>query len=467
MCVFSKKIAKNNKFLCGAQKGKFTTSFISKSRTTARMSNQMTHKKKRSRSAEVEPKKKREVVYAQLPTPPPYDGPLPPAAELLRYGVTVLRFTKNSGGPSQLTTQEWRDKFDVALSEPGRAKLNMPRFAEVTKENPMFLGGFSAGGDATVSHNMVARDLREQVFHELVNHLANPIIQETGQKFYAKTSIGRMIVRAVGVEPGSEGAHQDFCMVSDPGSLHYGGWVNLTEQNQYFVCLKGSHGGEQKAGGFTPLKINQKEYDAAIQAQAGQHNTNEKGYIVVPPGCIAQFATDIIHSVHSSKSKSLYVKLFVGLRLTLNPTSCTLKHHDGHVITHAELLQKLIDQEPALCGSSQFPPELPGLYCSLTQHMVKWHKYKDAHIRPGSMLYEDKDFRGNHPKKNGDYTRSMHGLRHISELYPGEVTMYPPYTEDQTAILFPGNAFNVVNPATGERVHLALQWPQEEFTDVK
>jgi hypothetical protein len=419
------------------------------------MSNQL----KRHGAEQVQPKKKREVVYAELPVSPPYVGPLPSHEELLRYGVTVLRFTQDSGGPSQLTTRQWRDKFDTALSEPGKAKLNMPRFDEVTKENPMFLGGFSAGGDATVSHNLVARDLREEVFHELVNHVANPIIHATGQPFYAQTNIGRMIVRAVGVSAQSEGPHQDFSMVPDPGGLHYGGWVNLTEETQYFVCLKGSHGGEQKAGGFTPLKVSEQDYDDAIQAQAGQHNTNAKGYIVVPPGCIIQFSTDIIHSVHSGKSKSLYVKLFVGLRLTLNPESCTLKHHDGHVITHDELRQKLIDQEPALCGSSQFPPELPGLYCSLTQHMVKWNKYKAEHIRPGTMLYEDKDFRGNHPKKNCDYTRSMHGLRRISELYPDEVTMYPPYTEDQAAILFPGNEFNVVNPATGERVLLALQWP--------
>jgi hypothetical protein len=398
-------------------------------------------------------KQKREKVYMELPVSPPYEGPLPSHEELLRYGVTVFRFTDESG------TQEWYDKLDDALSEPGRAKVNMPRFNEVTKENPMFLGGFAAGGDSTVSHHPELRSLRERIMHDLVVQVANPIIQETKQQFYAQTSIGRIVVRPVGVTPMKEGAHTDVDQVPDPGSLHFGGWYNPTKENQYFVCLKGSHGGEHNTG-FARCHIRQEEYDAAILAQAGQHNTNEKGYIVVPPGCVIQFSTDIIHSVHGSKSKSLYVKVFVGLRLTLNPDSCTLMHHDGHVITHAELRQKLIDQEPALCGSSQFPPELPGLYCSLKQHLVIWRKYKEAHIRPGTMCYPDEEFRGNHPKKNMDFTRSMKGLREISELYPEEVAMFPPYTPDQIAILFPGKEFNVVNPA-GERVHLVLQWPEE------
>lgn len=373
------------------------------------------------------------------------------AHELKTDGITVIPWCKDAGGPFKYTTKELRDRLDHALSEPRRVFVDPPRFDDVTKEHPKYLGAFSAGGDPTVFHNMVSRKLRLAVTHYLVTNVYPELLKGVEGDYYVAASMSRIIVRPPGVGIQKESFHRDLAVSPHAGDKHFGGWLNMDDSDQYFAGVKGTHGDPYQVGGFARIpKEDIPKYEAALAAQAGQHNTNSKGIIVIPPGCFVQFDTTLVHAIFGGKKDKTSVRHFLGCRLTLDPTSSIKVHADGRPVTHDDVREMVRTQDISLTSTSQKHPLVPSMYCVVRKHMVKWHRFERKHLRPNSMVYPESEFRANHPKRNRDYTRSVKSLFELHKQFPAEVDMFPEYEEHEVNVLLPHKTLTLLNPTTGK-----------------
>ena len=379
------------------------------------------------------------------------------AAQYSTEGVTVVPFSADSGGPSRKTTLQWRTAYDDELSAPRHEFIDPVRFDDVTAKHPKVLGACSFAGYPTVSHNATHVRLRSEATHYLMDTLFNPLVDaldETG--FFLENHIGRIMIRPPGVAAAAESWHNDNTQNPAPNDQQIGGWLNMDSTPQFFACIKGTQRAA-RAGGFTPIpKSEHAKYNAALAAQAGQANTDARGLIVVPPGCIILFDSTIIHSIYPGKKKETSVKQFLGWRLTQHPDLSTIIAPDGHVVTREEFLQDLRNQTSGSCRSGQVHPMLPGMYCVIKKNMAKWDVFKQ-NLRAGAMSYDESQFRANHPACNKDFTRGLKSLRDIRDMHPDDVDMQPEYAEHDVALLLPGRKFTLTNPATGELEECALR----------
>lgn len=193
-------------------------------------------------------------------------------------------------------------------------------FPEFTKNaHPLVLGGFAAYGNPSSFHHTYVKKLRKQCLQKV---LLDGIFQRFLKKMKKEPSdykvevlFDRILHRFPGQAPVAETAHRDITPHSElcDGDFVFGGWVNLSNTDQYFVCKPGSH-------------LDVRDTKTAAGSSHGFNNLSKEStktdYIpfrktwTIKPGHIIIFPQHILHEVLGKKSKYEQLRLFVGWRLT-------------------------------------------------------------------------------------------------------------------------------------------------------
>ena len=289
----------------------------------------------------------------------------------------------------------------IPYPEEIRANFNTQRFLseqkeyiEINEETNFVMGGFAAMGNPSSFHHPEIRTLRTA--------LANVIKQQFSEHpeyhgKYIECLADRYARRKIGLSPSGEGWHRDSSSSENTkgvtDEIILGGWANLSDEPQYFVCVVGSHLEPDPRTGFLKIsKEDEEQYKARQQI------------IEIPPRHILMFNEQTVHRVLSKKYKTVMERLFIKTRICSN----------GESLFGVELLDNIIANQsvfPLHVGT--FPP----VYDKF--HAVCW---KDRllefsqNIRP-EFLGPSEDKKGNPLPRR--VQRHMIGLREAGmELFP-------------------------------------------------
>jgi hypothetical protein len=190
-------------------------------------------------------------------------------------------------------------------------------------QGPYVLGGFAAYANPSSFHSPFVKQLRKATFEKVVSsQIFQTYLQEvrpdTHKEFRLEVLFDRVLHRFPGQKPNAETAHRDVTpskfLREEDDDLVFGGWLNLTSHEQFFVGKPGSHLGvrntyevSQAHEGFCTLDTKSEEY---------QEYQRTKQKFVVPPGHLVIFPQHLIHEVLSQKSPHEQFRLFFGWRLT-------------------------------------------------------------------------------------------------------------------------------------------------------
>ena len=196
-------------------------------------------------------------------------------------------------------------------------------FPEFSGTGPYVLGGFAAYANPSSFHSPLVKELRKATFEKVVtSQIFQKYLQEvrpdTHKEFRLEVLFDRVLHRFPGQKPNAETAHRDVTphtfLREEDDDLLFGGWLNLTAHEQFFVCKPGSHLGvlntyevSKAHQGFCTLDTKSEEY-------AEYQRTKQK--FTVPPGHLVIFPQHLIHEVLSQKSPHEQFRLFFGWRLT-------------------------------------------------------------------------------------------------------------------------------------------------------
>lgn len=182
-------------------------------------------------------------------------------------------------------------------------------FPEFVSGNPYgyVLGGFGAYGNPASFHNMFARTLRMQLY-STAQAVFRDYVHDCNTKM--EMLFDRMMKRPAGTQYSGEIWHRDISPPAAPGDEIFGGYVNLDDHDQVFLCSPGNFG-KRAASGFkkekTPPKHLQRE-------------------VIVGPGQLLIFRQDLLHAVKDYQHDYDRYRLFTGWRLT--KSSVPLFGHD-------------------------------------------------------------------------------------------------------------------------------------------
>ena len=196
-------------------------------------------------------------------------------------------------------------------------------FPEFSGTGPYVLGGFAAYANPSSFHSPLVKELRKATFEKVVTSQVfqkylQEVRSETHKEFHLEVLFDRVLHRFPGQKPNAETAHRDVTphtfLREEDDDLLFGGWLNLTAHEQFFVCKPGSHLGvlntyevSKAHQGFCTLDTKSEEY-------AEYQRTKQK--FTVPPGHLVIFPQHLIHEVLSQKSPHEQFRLFFGWRLT-------------------------------------------------------------------------------------------------------------------------------------------------------
>lgn len=215
------------------------------------------------------------------------------------------------------------------------------------------LGGFGALGNPSSFHHPSIRRLRRLYKTEM----AMPIMRQYAKLQFGKEAknirlealFDRLCVRCEEFgQPVPEGWHRDIydgekynirklpaSLPNGEADMIFGGWTNLSSQDQYFVGLLGSHDtaearkAQQQGGGFAALsdtQIKAQRVDERLRAQRGNTygscSCNQFGHVTIPPGHALIFFQRLLHSVKGgTQPTEPSLRLFHGYRLTTETVS--------------------------------------------------------------------------------------------------------------------------------------------------
>jgi hypothetical protein len=295
------------------------------------------------------------------------------------------------------------------------------------------LGGFAALGNPASFHNPLVRQLRQTAYKKVVplfkEYCANKI---DNKGWYLQCLIDRMMFRLKGQKPVAETWHRDVVphKLVHPSDEIFGGWINLSSDDQFFSCIPGSHLNVIPYNldqGFATLE---KSLERALALPKGSKDVKKEMTKIseyrykfrVPPGHLILFPQYILHEVIANKAESNMRRLFVGWRLTKTPKPL--------------FPLELLDEQAVIpLPSGQIPP----MYSS---NHVSYYIFKEFEIAPGiessltqwsqhNFLDELLVLKKKKDRPNEEYEiipRHMESLKHY------KLKMYPEYTESEKSI---------------------------------
>lgn len=202
------------------------------------------------------------------------------------------------------------------------AERSFPEF-KPGATGPKVLGGFAAYANPASFHCPFVKKLRQLTLKRVLKaQIFQKYLEEirptTHWNYRVEVLFDRILRRYPDQKPGAETAHRDvtpnkFLKEEDDDHL-FGGWLNLTDHDQFFVAKPGSHLGIRNTfevskahKGFCTLDLKSDEY---------QNYQETKEMFTVPPGHLIIFPQHLIHEVLSKKSEHEQFRLFFGWRLT-------------------------------------------------------------------------------------------------------------------------------------------------------
>jgi len=253
-------------------------------------------------------------------------------------------------------------------------------FPEFTiNARPLVLGGFAAYGNPSSFHNSFVKRLRKQSLETVIsNGIFTRFLEAMNVNPYdykIEVLFDRILHRFKGQKPISETAHRDITPHSElhDGDYVFGGWLNLSNTDQHFMCKPGSH-------------LDTKDTKTASESSSGFNTLSKEStqneYMpfrkecTVKPGHLILFPQHILHEVLSNKSKHTQYRLFIGWRLTKS-NSLIFEHQKRSAIHHLSV--------PVL-PSGQIPPMYSSNHASVFKN--KAFNYISATASPRGTLID-------------------------------------------------------------------------------
>jgi len=253
-------------------------------------------------------------------------------------------------------------------------------FPEYTMNaRPLVLGGFAAYGNPSSFHNSFVKHLRKQCLETVIKNgiftrfLRDMNVEHTDYKI--EVLFDRILHRFKGQKPVSETAHRDITPHSElhDGDYVFGGWLNLSNTDQYFMCKPGSHldtkdtkTAAESSSGFNTLS---KESTQTEYMPFGKEFT-------VKPGHLILFPQHILHEVLSNKSKHTQYRLFIGWRLTKS----------NSLIFEQQKRSAIHNLSVPMLPSGQIPPMYSSNHASIFKN--KAFNYISPTARPRGTLIQ-------------------------------------------------------------------------------
>ncbi len=385
---------------------------------------------------------------------PRRDPPSDCAQALARNGVAVLR--------TRLYKSERRREVVEALDrevrgwpelEPGA--VGMRAF---TDDSTVLVGGsFGALANPSSFHSPMCRQLRLLVY--LAVAACRPFDLSGG--YQVSQVIDRLAKRPKGQKFPGETWHRDEATGLRPGDRVYGGWINLGDTDQWFSCVPGSHIGVTSTGaGFA-------KFSDAEKAEFNARRTRVR----VPPGCLLIFNELIVHEVVGKTMPTSMIRLFTGWYVSKSGEPHDSRPGDiidgpeGRISSaKARLLARLSMQMPMPIKSGQAPAYVPGLYWCNSPHLIgplTEGRLRSAALKGRTRSHTAKSMAGKtiqcpHNRTFGTkyLWTTLPSLKTMNERDPS-ISMWPPYTELDKAILLPATDRGVTRLAADIKAHLS------------
>ena len=252
----------------------------------------------------------------------------PYAKALHRDGVAVVPVLNDA------TKTKWANRIWSAMDE-------FPEYLHKGRRTQRVLGGFGALANPSSFHHPTVQALRNRLKDRFSMPLFRTYAAITGrQQSNLEMLFDRLCVRCHEFgSVGKEAWHRDIydgakygLRTLPPSDEIFGGWINLSDEDQYLVGIIGSHmtddafDAQARGGGFAQLtasQIREQRVDARLADQAdrsangGRASTDSRGYVRVPPGSMVIFFQRLLHSVAGGKQPpDPQLRLFLGHRLT-------------------------------------------------------------------------------------------------------------------------------------------------------
>ena len=298
------------------------------------------------------------------------------------------------------------------------------------------LGGFGAFGNPSSFHHPTVRSLRSSLRRSLLPLFTAYAAVAGLHSAHLETLIDRLCVRCRDFgNVSSESWHRDIYSGSrdlPESDVIFGGWANLSNDVQRFVCLLGSHNdARDNSSGFavlSPEDIKKHALRERLLAQANKHygsvKTNAHGHITIPPGHVVIFFQHILHTVLGGKQPIVpQLRLFCGYRLTHD--TCPLFNYDTTNMSVPYL------------PSGQMPPMYSQNHYMFFSKSAKYREWGQKTFRPQCLFARTtKDGTMYHTPGCFNDTGCFNKQRTMSSLAQMGLSLEP-YTSDDISILRP------------------------------
>lgn len=250
------------------------------------------------------------------------------ARVMARYGFVTIPVFTNEDARKRTSGAVW-----AAMDE-------FPEYIVKGRRAQRVLGGFGALGNPSSFHHPVVQDLRAKVYSIVTRPLLAALATETGlpDTTRAEMLFDRLCIRARDFgSVSAEAWHRDIYDAAAhggrplPHSLRggkqeddiFGGWINLSDSNQRFVGIAGSHrdsaAAGMRGGGFAKEQAGTAPARLARQAnqKIGTTRADSAGHLIIPAGHLVIFYQRLLHSVAGgAQPAEPQLRMFIGHRLT-------------------------------------------------------------------------------------------------------------------------------------------------------
>jgi len=322
---------------------------------------------------------------------------------LVRYGVMTIKVYDQTQVKSiREELKETIATFPEYLRDPKDPSKN-----SAGRKMAYVLGGFGALGNPASFHNTCVRKIRIKSREKVYNNFMKLYSQQNLEMLF-----DRLLFRQKSQKPGSDLWHRDVIannLVLENDEL-FGGWINLSENDQEFSCIPSSHLG---------IRLNTlQEGFATIPQDDISKVSGFKQTIKIKPGHMILFPQYILHEVLNKQAPSDQYRLFMGWRIT---NSTNFLHPDTELGMQTQAVMRLpSSQIPAMYSSMHYGREFkPVPDFNYSTNIETWSRNS---FQPQCV---------NHKIVRRDKSSYYTIPRYMKSLMEYNLLMYPKYTQEE------------------------------------